>query len=468
MRGATPVIVTNSAGSVTSRPAFLRVNTNVHPVLFADNFDTDTSANWNLFWGAANGIPDYTAVWAFDYGATPCTFNGFTGLIPPAPNSPDGSTSGMQFTANNGDANAFIVGVNIYPKGQSFSGDFALKFDLWVNYPGGVGGINSTGSTEFAICGIDLLGTEVNWVPTSAPSSDGIWFTADGDGGAVEDYRGYLGNLSGAQIDLTALGASGLTASNHTAAIYQNLFPASRFETAGAPGKNWIEVELRQTNNTILWLLDDTVVAQRANTSVFTSGNIMIGYTDPFPSIANPAQYAFALFDNVRVENLNAAALQPPAISSQPASQTVTTGTNVNFTVGASGSNPLGYQWRFNGTNLAGATTSSLSLTNVQAASAGAYDVVVSNSAGLAASAPATLAVTPPEVRFVSVALLANGQVQLLFTGVPGQDYTIYASTNLANWMPISVLTASNGPLPFIDSTATNLTSRFYRALMSK
>jgi hypothetical protein len=465
--GSYTVVVTNSAGSVTSRPAFLRVNTNVHPVLFADNFDTNTSTNWNLFWAAANNIPDYTAIWAFDYGATPYTFNGFTGLIPPAPNSPASSTSGMQFTANNGDTNAFIVGVNIYPKGQSFSNDFALKFDLWINYPGGVGGINSTGSTEFAICGIDLLGTEVNWVPTSASSSDGIWFTTDGDGGAIEDYRGYLGNLSGTQIDLTALGTSGLTASNHTATIYQNLFPSSRFETAGAPGKNWIEVELRQTNNMILWLLDDTVVAQRTNTSVFTSGNVMIGYTDPFPSIACPTQYAFALFDNVRVENLSAATLQPPAISSQPASQTASMGTNVTFTVGATGSTPLGYQWRFNGTNLAGATASSLSLTNVQAASAGAYDVVVSNTAGLAASAPATLAVSLPAVRFLSVTMMANGQAQLLFSGVPGQDYTIYASTNLANWMPISVLTASNAPLPFMDPAATNFAWRFYRALMS-
>ena len=170
------------------------------------------------------------------------------------------------------------------------------------------------------------------------------------------------------------------------------------------------------------------------------------------------------LFDNVRVEDLSAAALQPPAITSQPDSQTVSAGSNVTFTVGASGSNPLGYQWRFNGTNLAGATTLSLSLTNVQTASAGAYDVVISNAAGLAASAPATLAVSLPEVRFLSVAMLANGQVQLLFSAVPGQDYVIQASTNLTDWIPISVLTASNGPLPFLDPDAASFACRFYRA----
>ena len=462
--GSYTVVVTNSAGSITSRAALLRVNTNVHPVLFADNFDADTSSNWDLFWGAANGIPDYTADWAFDYGATPYTFNGVTGLIPPAPNSPDGSTRGVRFTANNNDANAFTAAVNIYPKGQSFSGNFALKFDLWLDYPGSAGGINSTGSTEFAICGIDHLGTQVNWVPASASSSDGVWFAVDGEGGTSEDYRSYLGNLSGTQIDLTAAGTSGLTASNNTATIYQNLFPASRFETAGAPGKDWIEVELRQTNSTVLWLMDGTVVAQRANTSIFTSGNIMLGFMDPFASIANPAEDAFVLFDNVLVEDLSAAALQPPAITSQPASQSVSNGFNVTFTVGASGSSPLDYQWRFNGTNLACATNLSLSLTNVQAASAGAYDVVVSNAAGLAASAPASLSVSLPDVRFLSATMLANGQVQLLFSAVPGQDYVIQASTNLTDWAPISMLTASNGPLPFVDVEATNFARRFYRA----
>jgi hypothetical protein len=467
--GSYTVVVTNSAGSVISLPGLLRVNTNVHPVLFADNFDADTSANWKLYWGAANGVPDYTADWAFDYSTTPYTFNGVTGLIPPAPNSPDGSTRGVRFTVNNNDTNAFTAAVNIYPKGQSFSGNFALKFDLWINYPGGAAGINSTGSTEFAICGIDHLGTQVNWAAPSASSSDGIWFGADGEGGSsTTDYRSYLGNLSGTQIDLAALDTSGLIASNHTATIYQNLFPSSRFETAGAPGKNWVEVELRQTNNIILWILDGTVVAQRTNTSVFTSGNIMIGYMDPYATIANPVKDAFVLFDNVRVEDLSAGALQPPGITAQPSNQTASAGSNVTFTVGATGSNPLGYQWRFNGTNLAGATNPSLSLTNVQAASAGAYDVVASNIAGLAASAPATLTVSLPDVRFLSIAILANGQAQLVFSGVPGQSYVIQTSPNLVNWTSNSVLTAINGPLPFIDPAATNFSSRFYRALMSK
>jgi len=63
--GSYAVIVTNNFGSVTSMAAMLRVKTENRSLLFSDNFDTDTSTNWNLFAGTGDGIPDYTADWAF-------------------------------------------------------------------------------------------------------------------------------------------------------------------------------------------------------------------------------------------------------------------------------------------------------------------------------------------------------------------------------------------------------------------
>jgi hypothetical protein len=458
------VTVSNNSGSATSRAAWLRVNTNAHPILFADNFDTDSSANWNFFWGAANGLPDYTVDWAFDYGATPYTFNGVTALIPPAPNSPDGSTRGVRFTVNNNDTNGSTAGVNIYPKNQTFSNNFALKFDLWINYPGGASGVNATGSTEHAIFGLNHLGTQVNWAAPSGSASDGVWFAVDGEGGTTHDYRAYVGDPSGPPTELIGQAASGLSQTDNVAAIYQTLLPSSRFETAGAAGKNWVEAELRQTNNVILWLLDGTVIAQRTNTSSFTAGNIMLGFMDTFASIANPAEDAFVIFDNVRVEDLSTGSLQAPAITAQPQSQTIVAGANVAFTVTASGSAPLSYQWRFKGTNVPGAAGSSLMLTNIQASAAGPYDVVVSNAAGVVTSDAATLTVTAADVRFLSVAMLANREVQLVFSGAAGQDYVIEASPNLVGWAPVWLLTGSNGPLSFIDPGATSLSRRFYRA----
>jgi hypothetical protein len=60
-----------------------------------------------------------------------------------------------------------------------------------------------------------------------------------------------------------------------------------------------------------------------------------------------------------------------PAITTEPASQTVTAGSLVTFYVEACGSAPLSYQWAFNGNTLVGATASVLTLPNVQFEDAG-------------------------------------------------------------------------------------------------
>jgi hypothetical protein len=88
-----------------------------------------------------------------------------------------------------------------------------------------------------------------------------------------------------------------------------------------------------------------------------------------------------------------------PSITTQPTSQTVTAGANVNFTIAASGTAPLSYQWRLNGANIAAATSATLSLTSVTTGqSGGGYSCVVSNPAGTATSSTATLTVNPAVV----------------------------------------------------------------------
>src|SRR6185295_13204505 len=67
----------------------------------------------------------------------------------------------------------------------------------------------------------------------------------------------------------------------------------------------------------------------------------------------------------------------PPVITTQPVSQTVIAGSDVSFSIVASGTPPLTYQWKKNGVNIAGATTTTLSLANVQVEDSGAYTAVV-------------------------------------------------------------------------------------------
>ena len=103
----------------------------------------------------------------------------------------------------------------------------------------------------------------------------------------------------------------------------------------------------------------------------------------------------YMIFDDYRVARLST----PPVVTSQPQSQTAAVGTNISFTVMATGTAPLAYQWRFNGTNLAntarisGAKTNLLSISGVLMSDAGNYSVAISNDGGITNSLPATLTV---------------------------------------------------------------------------
>ncbi len=85
----------------------------------------------------------------------------------------------------------------------------------------------------------------------------------------------------------------------------------------------------------------------------------------------------------------------PPAITAQPQSVTVTAGTDVQFSVSASGAPAPTCQWYFNGAAIGGATGFTLGIPNAQPANAGQYTVVVSNALGSVASNAATLTVSP-------------------------------------------------------------------------
>ena len=82
-----------------------------------------------------------------------------------------------------------------------------------------------------------------------------------------------------------------------------------------------------------------------------------------------------------------------PSISTQPASATVTAGTSVTFTVVASGTGTLSYQWKKAGANISGATSASYTIASPQTTDAGSYTVAVTNSVGTTTSSAATLTV---------------------------------------------------------------------------
>jgi len=292
-------------------------------VVFEDKFEADSSANWSVFNASDSGTPDFAVTWAYDYGTFQYTLNGVAAPIPAAPNS-SGTTKGVRVSVNKDDV-AERSGVNLYPTGKSFSGNYALRFDMWINYNGGAYG--GTGSTEFGIFGINHLGTQPNYAAANPdnllPTSDGVWFGVTGEAGANRDYRTYEGDAGGNPLEM--IGADGgFLDRDGSGTIEQEVlpaeapdaplnfvFPSPPYETLGVPGKRWVQVEVRQRNGVITWLINGYVIAEKQNITAWTAGNIMIGTMDIFASVADPKADNFVLFDNVRVVNLGADAPPP-------------------------------------------------------------------------------------------------------------------------------------------------------------
>jgi hypothetical protein len=133
-----------------------------------------------------------------------------------------------------------------------------------------------------------------------------------------------------------------------------------------------------------------------------------------------------------------------PVITVQPISQVVSAGANVTFVVVATGSPSPTYQWRKGGTNIAGATNASIVLSNVQAADAASYSVVVSNFANGVVSDAATLTVNkaPQTITFGSLADKTYGAAPFVVSAT--------ASSGLA--VGIDVV---SGPATIADGSVT-------------
>ncbi|HVT73916.1 MAG TPA: ExeM/NucH family extracellular endonuclease [Lacunisphaera sp.] len=188
----------------------------------------------------------------------------------------------------------------------------------------------------------------------------------------------------------------------------------------------------------------------RKNTSPLSNGGAVTGATSANLTLTGVVPGDSGSYDvvvtNVAGSATSAAAtltvqplLNAPAITGQPASQTVAVGGNAGFTVTATGTAPLAYQWRKAGAPLAdgakytGKTTASLSVHSVTADDAGAYDVVVSNGVSPdATSNSATLAVAPLVTPSGQVAYAGGNYAQSFDTLPSGGTYTLTSAGPLA------------------------------------
>lgn len=151
------------------------------------------------------------------------------------------------------------------------------------------------------------------------------------------------------------------------------------------------------------------------------------------------------------------AVVNAPAISVQPLDVSTSVGASVSFSVTATGSAPLSYQWQRDGVDVVGATGAQYVLPSAQFAdSASKWSVVVRNSGGSAASSQATLTVT-------GIALLAgsvkvdsfhNGQLMGIAQDNSGNTYLLDRGMNTSLYKVSSQGVVTLLPLTARDSDA--------------
>jgi hypothetical protein len=280
-------------------------------VLFSDDFELDSSPLWRV--NVAD--PDDAFVdFAYDYSQVG---------IPAAPGG--AGTKGMRFRCGN--TFLEIDAISASPTNGNFTGNYRLRFDMWINYNGPMpdGG---PGSTQNFDAGVGTSGDRVVW--RNNPDSDGVWFTTTGDGADGNtggDYNAFIGGAiqnddSGFYSAGTASPNSGIRDAfnpyyslwgGHTAPPAQVLLFPNQSGTAniGNAGMAWHTVVVTKSTNVVVWAIDGITIATVTNDVAPLSTNVFVGYQDLFASGTlsdNPAM-SFGLVDNLRVETFASALL---------------------------------------------------------------------------------------------------------------------------------------------------------------
>ena len=141
-----------------------------------------------------------------------------------------------------------------------------------------------------------------------------------------------------------------------------------------------------------------------------------------------------------------------PTITGQPQSVTVHSHDTASFNVTPSGTVPLSYQWSLNGTNISGATLSSLTIANVVQTNLGVYAVVVTNGIGSVTSSNTVLSMYP----FIATPFLGA----VTYWGKPASFDIEAWGTGLLGYQwyqdGVAILNVNTQTLSFTSIQATN------------
>jgi hypothetical protein len=191
-----------------------------------------------------------------------------------------------------------------------------------------------------------------------------------------------------------------------------------------APSIRW----QRMTNGASSWLdlTDSLGISGSSTVSLTLAATTGAMNGDQFRCVAT--NVAGSVTSNSAVLTVNT----PPSITTQPLSSAVFAGGSVIFSVSVSGGGTSTYQWQKNGINIAGATSATLNLTNIQVSDAGNYALVATNAGGSTTSRFARLVVLVPQAN----ATVYNATVYPTGVTAGGNVGLDYVLTNIGtrNW----------------------------------
>jgi hypothetical protein len=439
-------------------------------VVFSDNFDTDTSASWaaKLFSGTNSD-----ATFSYDYSLIG---------VPSAPHSTGGSTKGLRLRARIAGTNNANEGISVSPIGKSFTNDYRLRFDLWMNYNGPLPG-GGGGSSEFFTTGLGVSEARTNITTVAALPGSSVIFAVDGDGGFGEATGDYIVSTNGTAIASTNIYWAG--ARDNFAGYYSEFgeLPAPAAQVALYPGPTaganqtglgqigslsfaWHDVVMTKSGTVYTWIVDGLTIASINYGTATVGTNISFGYQDINTSVMDNILVNNAIVDNVTVERIIStnSLLANLAISSTTLSPAFAPGTASYAATNAFASSPVTVT-----ATAAGSTAASLRL-SVNGGSL----IALTNGVG---SIPQALSLNPNtntlSVRVVSEDGLSTNFYSALITLLPSQTppvitnsydgsavtftwptshvgYRLLAQTNTlgaglgTNWFPVAGASVTN------------------------
>ena len=346
-------------------------------------------------------------------------------------------------------------------------------------------------------------------VPGGWPSniSTARWITTPGtsgngrpDGGN-DPWRGYgtfdytLTFTMPAGANLSSVSITGAGASDDSVKIFVNGILVSGQATGGY-GSQPLGFSLNSSNatfvsgsNTITFRVDNSgggptgllitslsgsvaapqIGYQWSKDGVAISGATAATYSIAGTTAANAGSYTVLITNSVGSVTSAPATLTvnpagvAPSITTQPLGQSLGLGTSATFTVVATGTSPLAYQWSKNGTAITGATAASLTFSSLSASDVGSYTVVVSNALGSVGSSAASLTVISPPIITVQPAnqtVIAGAPFTLSVTASGAAPLTYQWSKNG------TAITGATSPTFALTSSAA-LDAGSYRVVVS-